>query len=70
MYAVYHLAYRSVVDLTSSRFQRPQVNCRAVEANNSRFMPSSMPMGPKKYANISESPANRMKQKDDRIELL
>lgn len=38
--------YRSVVDLTSSRFQRPHVNCRAVDANNRKFTHKRIPIGP------------------------
>lgn len=48
----------SVVDLTSSRFHKPHVNCRAVDANKRRFTPSNTPIGPKKKVNISKSPIN------------
>lgn len=48
--------HRSVVDLTSSRFHRPHVSCRAVEANSKKLMISSRPIGPKKYVKISMSP--------------
>lgn len=51
-----HFAYRSVVDFTSSRFQRPQVSCLAVDRNSKTFTHSRIPMGPKKYAKISISP--------------
>lgn len=48
--------YRSVVDLTSSRFHRPHVSWRAVEANSRKLMINSTPIGPKKYVKISMSP--------------
>ena len=51
-----HRAYRSVVDFTSSRFQRPQVSWRAVDRNSKTFTHNRIPMGPKKYARISKSP--------------
>lgn len=53
--------YRSVVDLTSSRFHSPQVNCRAVDANSNKFTNNRKPTGPKKYANNSLSPTQTMK---------
>lgn len=49
-------SYRSVVDLTSSRFQSPHVSCLAVDANSNKFTNSRNPMGPKKYASNSLSP--------------
>lgn len=54
-------AYLSVVLFTNSPFQRPHVNSRAVTAKNIRFIASSTPMGPKKYARISMSPARQSK---------
>lgn len=61
-YAFFSL-YRSVVDLTSSRFQSPQVNCRAVDANSNKFTNNRKPTGPKKYASSSLSPT-QYKQKN------
>lgn len=49
--------HRSVVDLTSSRFHRPHVSWRAVDANSRKLMISNRPIGPKKYVKISMSPA-------------
>lgn len=49
----------SVVLFTNSPFQRPHVNSRAVTAKKRRFMARRTPTGPKKYAKISISPANR-----------
>lgn len=54
-----HLAYRSVVDFTSSRFHKPHVSWRAVDRNSRTFTHSKIPMGPKKNAKISMSPVGR-----------
>lgn len=51
--------YRSVVLFTNSPFQSPQVSSLAVAAKKMRLTASSTPIGPKKYANISMSPASR-----------
>lgn len=51
--------YRSVVDLTSSRFHSPQVSCRAVDAKSNKFTNNRKPTGPKKYANNSLSPTHQ-----------
>lgn len=39
------IIYRSVVDLTSSRFQSPNVNWCAVNANINKFTHSKIPIG-------------------------
>lgn len=60
----FSFVYRSVVDLTSSRFHRPQVNCRAVDANSNKFTNNKKPIGPKKYANNSLSPTQYKHEKE------
>ena len=55
--------YLSVVLFTNSPFQRPHVNSRAVTAKNIRFTARSTPIGPKKYARISMSPARQTESK-------
>ncbi len=57
------ISYRSVVDLTSSRFHRPHVSCRAVDKNKRILTQSRMPIGPKKYAKISISPVKKKRIK-------
>lgn len=56
LYILRRKTYRSVVDFTSSRFHKPQVNWRAVDAKSSKLTQSNKPIGPKKYAKISMSP--------------
>lgn len=46
----------SVVVLTSSRFQRPQVNWRVVDTKSKILVMSRAPIGAKKYVKISLSP--------------
>lgn len=48
--------------MTSSRFQRPQVNCRVVDTNSKILMISRAPIGAKKYVKISLSPAIKRQQ--------
>lgn len=61
--------YLSVVDLTSSRFHSPQVNCRAVDRNSNKLVNKRNPTGPMKYGSISCLPAKIMTKKilDERI---
>lgn len=59
--------HRSVVDLTSSRFHKPHVNCLAVDANNRQLMTSKRPIGPKKYVNISMSPEKKKEKTLDNV---